>query len=424
MSSVEPLERVEAERRYVTYATLGRRRRRGRRAVQAAGVFVSVVVIAAALIWSAMGLSGLRRQPATPPLTTSSISLTHTGGCRVTDVGGAECWGVNADGQLGDGSHRQSRDPVAVEGLGSGVVSVAAGSFHACAVTDRGVLCWGGNSQGQLGVGDRHGRSVPTLVVGLDSPVVSVHPGFMHTCALTEAGGVWCWGTSWESGAEPSKHPWTLTPAVVPGLASGVVQVAVGDQHTCALLDTGVVRCWGRNVEGDLGSGNRLGLQPREVRGLPAPAVAIAAGNGHTCALLATDRVWCWGTGTDGTLGDGGTGSSADPVEVVGLSDIVAISAGSEFTCALLASGEVRCWGRNYVGQLGNGSYARTLLPTTVMGLPPDVVGISAGGASACATAASGGVYCWGTNRYGQLTVRTGAHLQTAEFIPALSTEG
>jgi Regulator of chromosome condensation (RCC1) repeat/Divergent InlB B-repeat domain len=82
----------------------------------------------------------------------------------VTSGGGTECWGFNAVGQLGDGTTLDSSVPVSVSGLTNGVISVAGGDDHTCALTSGGgVKCWGYNSDGELGTGTNLGPQQCTL---------------------------------------------------------------------------------------------------------------------------------------------------------------------------------------------------------------------------------------------------------------------
>lgn len=116
----------------------------------------------------------------------------HT--CAVTTSGGVKCWGRNASGQLGNNSTTTSTVPVSVSGLSTGVASVVTGSDHSCALTTAGaVMCWGYNGTGSLGNNSTINSKVPVNVVGLSSGVSSIAGGFYHTCAVA-TGGLKCWG--------------------------------------------------------------------------------------------------------------------------------------------------------------------------------------------------------------------------------------
>jgi alpha-tubulin suppressor-like RCC1 family protein len=156
------------------------------------------------------------------------------------------------------------------------------------------------------------------------------------------------------------------------GLSSDVAAIAAGMFHTCALLaSTAGVRCWGKNDNGQLGDGTTTQrLLPTSVVGLSSSVIAIDAGYYHTCAVLSTGGVQCWGKNDNGQLGDGTTMQRLVPTAVVGLSSIVAvIAAGQAHTCALLAStGGVQCWGSNAYGMLGDGTTTQRLVPVYVSG--------------------------------------------------------
>uniref|UniRef100_UPI00374EB421 RCC1 domain-containing protein n=1 Tax=uncultured Ilumatobacter sp. TaxID=879968 RepID=UPI00374EB421 len=157
-------------------------------------------------------------------------------------------------------------------------------------------------------------------------------------------------------------------------LGAGVTpQIAAGGFHTCALLNTGAVNCWGYNSFGGLGNNTNIpSSEPVAVSAftdVSATAVSIAAGYSHTCALLNTGAVNCWGSNSDGQLGNGSTTDSLVPVAVDPFTDgatAVSITAGDYHTCAVLNTGAVNCWGYNVFGGLGNNTNISSSVPVAV----------------------------------------------------------
>jgi len=243
--------------------------------------------------------------------------------------------------------------------------------------------------------------AVPMSVGG--QAVVQVATGQDHTCAVTATGEVWCWGRNEYGQLGDGTTLDRLTPVRVSGL-SGALQVAVGSEHSCALRNSGRVFCWGSNSNGLLGNGP----QPHSstpVRVLRVTNVTqIAVGSGHSCALSGTGEVQCWGNNWAGQLGDGTTWDRQSPVRVLGPAGqrAVEVVAGGAHSCARLNTGRVFCWGFNRDGQLGDGTDDNHLVPVRVRNLS-NVAQISAGGFHTCALRSNGRVFCWGNNVFGAL---------------------
>ncbi len=189
-----------------------------------------------------------------------AISAGDEHACALTSAGGVECWGKNYYGQLGDngatGYDAFSSVPVAVSGLSSGVSAISSGGDHTCALTGTGAVdCWGDDAEGQLGDGTTTSSPVPVPVSGLSSGVRAISAGEDHTCALTNAGAVECWGDNTDGELADGMTGNSSVPVEVNGLSSAVSAITTGYDDTCALTGTGGVECWGYNGYGELGDG-------------------------------------------------------------------------------------------------------------------------------------------------------------------------
>jgi len=275
---------------------------------------------------------------------------------------------------------------------------IAAGAAHTCAVVGTGgVRCWGDNSFGQLGNGTTTPSTSPVDVAGLSSGVVAVSGSGNHTCALTDTGAVRCWGDNSTGQLGDGTTVSSAVPVDVSGLDAGVLQVSAGAGHTCALTGQRAVACWGDNGTGQLGTGDtRPSATPVPVRDLPARSTSVGVGNGFTCAVFTGRTVRCWGDNGEGQLGLGDRAGRTRWEPVTALARSSAIGVGDSHACAVTRTGEVACWGANWAGQLGLVLASEgSLTPVGVPGLPAGVSAVSSGYHATCALA-SGTVTCWG----------------------------
>ena len=312
--------------------------------------------------------------------------------------------------------------PVAPTASALQASTVSAGGNHSCAlVTGGAVNCWGDNSSGQLGNATFTNSNIPVRVTGLDGVNVratAVSAGEAHSCALLVGGAVWCWGLNATGQLGNATFTNSNVPVVVSGLdgvANVATQVSAGAGHTCAVLSTGAINCWGSNETAQLGDNSTINsnvpIATSTIDGVTLRGTQVSAGYLHTCAVLQSGAAMCWGDNTSGQLGINATTAQVNtPASVVttAMSTAVAsVSAGYLHTCVVLVNGAVWCWGDNSSGQLGiNSSVTNKITPTIVVGLD-GIALISTHVASAtshtCARIQSGGLRCWGYNFYGAL---------------------
>ena len=205
--------------------------------------------------------------------------------------------------------------------------------------------------------------------------------GERHTCAILDNGDVKCWGWDQYGQLGDGGPTWTSTnptntdapssTAIDLGTGRTAVALSSGTQHTCAILDNGDLKCWGRDVGGQLGDGGPIWTvsNPTDINapsttaidlGTGRTAVAMGTGGAHTCAILDNTDLKCWGWDINGQLGDGGsnTNTNTPPTTAIDLGTgrtAVAVGGGGYYTCALLDNGDVKCWGSDEYGQLGDG---------------------------------------------------------------------
>jgi alpha-tubulin suppressor-like RCC1 family protein len=358
---------------------------------------------------------------ASRPVGASALSVGGSSNCAVMGDSTVRCWGSNETfGQVGDNTTAANRlTPVTVVSeTGTGqltdVRSVAVGATHACALMNDGTArCWGSNNGGKLGnTTPTNPYPRPVQVQSLTN--ISALAASFHTCAIVgNPGTVFCWGTNDRGQVGNGTTNSTAVPQNT-GITNATA-IALGGEHTCARLNDGTVRCWGRNDFGQLGVGDTANkLSPTIVvsttgAGTLSGVIGIAAGAHHSCAVLTDTNLRCWGRNQNGQLNNNQVGAFSSIPVGSGLNGTKELLLGGaddngHYTCALLSSGTIRCVGANEVGQLGNGTFAPSPLGDVSTITNGDSFGVvGSGKGHACVLLATSGIRCWGRGDKGQL---------------------
>ena len=413
------------------------------------------------------------------------------------------CWGENLNGKLG-GTGSINGSPVKVPGL-SNILSVVAGTQFSCALLNNGaVKCWGSNFNGELGTGRTtpSSSSTPVQVLGITGTdpntvprnpnqiATSIAAGDKHVCAILEDKTARCWGRNdfgqlgdentnlgFNNNAKSSTPVRVLDSAGSTTSLANIVSIAAGHVHTCAVIMGGTVKCWGRNLDGQLGDGSTTDSNiPKDTSplGSGVQAVSVSAGFSHTCAVVTDNKAKCWGKEQDGQIGnielhnssnsesfgDGRVFKDLNPIKTpvqvylrnvasnrIELNMVASISPGDNHTCSLRMinnQGQVWCWGGALYGQLGinmlgpiSSAYSTTQILNDNTAGPiatavfknsggtvlNNIKAVSSGGEHSCALSNDDKVWCWGRNASFRLGLPTVGDIGTISDRYIVATE-
>lgn len=304
-------------------------------------------------------------------------------------------WGLNNNGQIGDGSIGTAGQPVQV-GSQTDWQKIATGDGYTYGIKSGGTLwAWGDNFYGQLGDGSTTDRDEP-VQVGEDNDWTAVSGGDGHVVAVKEDGTLWAWGRNDYGQVGDGSTTAAATPQRI-GLDSDWRAASAGSLHTVAVKTDGSLWAWGRNQFGQLGTGSTTSASAPVRIGMANDWMTVAAGGLHTLALKSNGTLWAWGRNTDGQLGDGTINQSTAPKQIGIDTDWDQIVPGYTFSLALKDDGSLWAWGRNADGQVADGSRTNRLAPKQVGG-DYDWASIAAGRYHGLALRLDGTLWTWGDN--------------------------
>ncbi len=349
--------------------------------------------------------------------------------CGVMTNGNARCWGLNADGQLGDNTTVAKNTPTAVTGWYTDWTYVDPGDRFVCGLRNtsggNAAWCWGDNASGQLGNGTTTDSLIPVAVVGgggtpNSAPFndwVQISAGSnQNICGLRSNGRAYCWGYNGTGALGDGTTTDRSAPTEVMGAHTDWTMISA-DNHSCGIR-SGKLYCWGDNEFGELGDSNAPTDRstPAQVSGGFADWTTVTPGWRGTCATRAGGSVWCWGRNNEGVLGNGTTTNSSIPVKVSNFTSRPEscpscdtpirdqVLASDKTSCIISKFGRAYCWGNNSSGQIGDNSTTDRLVPTEVNGTHRNWIQISNDDAITCGIRGANGkgmAYCWGNRANG-----------------------
>ncbi|NRA43101.1 MAG: hypothetical protein HRU21_12455 [Pseudomonadales bacterium] len=235
------------------------------------------------------------------------------------------------------------------------------GEDHGCAIdAAQQLICWGRNMIGELGRGETSKASLlPAPVVGGAERWQKFAPGGGHTCAIGTDQSLWCWGANrYGQLGNGSFSDFEASPQPV-GVGQRWIDVATGDDVSYAIRADGSLWSWGNNGDAALGSAFYADNQNLPVKfSEPSDWLMLIATEEQEggCALKTDRSLWCWGRNDDGQLGSGDRDDLLMPTEILPGVQWMHFTMSEDFACGVKMDGSLWCVGKNNYGQLGQGT--------------------------------------------------------------------
>lgn len=330
--------------------------------------------------WGSGGLGGLGdgslRRRTLPTLIHDSsrtykkiTSKLPTHRCAINSLNELYCWGLNADGKIGDDTTINRVSPKHID-YGTYYAQISVGSTISCGITLDGILkCWGRSNYGELGDGvTPPSISKTPIIVDPGVTYKYIDSGSTHVCGITSADKLKCWGSNSHGKLGDNSTTNRNTPTPIDATTDYAV-VSIGGRHSCAITTTGILKCWGYNYYNNLGDGTSTNSSIPIIIDPGVSYSSIAVNADHSCGITTTGVLKCWGLNWFGELGYGLLPDHKKIPTVIddGVS-YSKVSVANYYTCGITQAGLLKCWGKMEV-KLGIAPYTWSWIPRFVQHL-------------------------------------------------------
>jgi alpha-tubulin suppressor-like RCC1 family protein len=222
-----------------------------------------------------------------------------------------------------------------------------------------------------------------------------------HSCGILNSGILKCWGLNTKGQLGDNTIVNKDSPVTIdPGTSYQEIQT--GSFHSCGITNTGALKCWGENGKGQLGIGNNISKSLPTVVDAGTMYIQISTFDEHTCGVTSDNILKCWGDNTDSAIGDGTTTSRNSPTVIDSGVPYLSVAAGFNHTCAITIANVLKCWGNN--NRFQSGINGMSVIPS------PEIVDtgesyklVTSSTEYSCGILTSGVFKCWGADRNGNL---------------------
>lgn len=362
-------------------------------------------------------------------------SLTAYSTAAIDANGNLYVWGYDQYKKIGtstaappSGAVPKDSTPVLIA-FPSGVnkwVALSTGQAHMIALGDDGNLyAWGFNNHGQLGIGSIVNDSLPVMVTkptGVTS-WTAIACGAFHNIAIGSDQNVYVWGYNNQGQLADSSLTDKLVPTQV-ALPNSVKVLAVSASNNACLVlaSDNALYAWGKNGNGQLGTGTTTDHSTPVAVTLPSGVVpvAISSGGYFNSCIAADGNIYSWGQANNGQIGNGSTSPSNVLIPTMankpsGVTKWNSYATGASFVFAIGDNGNLYAWGFGGTGEMGNGTATTNNLTPIMPSLPAGVipVQVAASHNSGFVLDNINNIYSWGRNIEGQLGINNTTNSST-----------